>query len=327
MSTDSIIKIRNIPLSTRLSTIINIPGFGVMVIISIMFIVMTTLSDKFLSYYNLFNILRQIVPISIISIGMTFVIISGGIDFSVGSLVALAGGTTAYLLGNDINIVIAILGGVVMGFGVGLINGLLITRVGLSDLIATLAMMSVARGMIYVWTAGIPFRNYMTPAFKFLGGGRIGGVPFPVIVLAVLAICFIFILRKTRFGSYVYAIGSNIETSKLVGINFRNIKTYTYCLTGCCAAVAGIINASRLTTVHPEWGIGYEMEVIAAVVIGGTRLTGGRGTIYGSLLGAFLVGLVRNAITLLDLEPMFYKSAVGIIILLAIVIDRLGKKN
>jgi ribose transport system permease protein len=288
MSTDSIIKIRNIPLSTRLSTIINIPGFGVMVIISIMFIVMTTLSDKFLSYYNLFNILRQIVPISIISIGMTFVIISGGIDFSVGSLVALAGGTTAYLLGNDINIVIAILGGVVMGFG---------------------------------------FRNYMTPAFKFLGGGRIGGVPFPVIVLAVLAICFIFILRKTRFGSYVYAIGSNIETSKLVGINFRNIKTYTYCLTGCCAAVAGIINASRLTTVHPEWGIGYEMEVIAAVVIGGTRLTGGRGTIYGSLLGAFLVGLVRNAITLLDLEPMFYKSAVGIIILLAIVIDRLGKKN
>ena len=298
---------------------------GLAIFLALIMIIMSIVSNRFLTYHNLFNVLRQSVFIMILGFGMTFVLSTGGIDLSVGSVVGISGGMTAWLLTNDVNIFIAILAGLVVGLIVGVINGLLITKLRLSPFIATLAMLSIARGILYVWTRAIPFRGYMKQNFDFLGQGNLFGIQIPVLVAIIVFVILLYIYRRMRFGRHVLAFGSNEESARLSGINIDNLRIKVYALSGLTAAVSGIVLSSRLTTVHPEMGTGYELEAIAAAVIGGTSLSGGKGSMTGTVLGAIILYVIKNGMNLLNIHPYWETIVVGLIILVAVTMERLGQ--
>lgn len=298
---------------------------GLVIFLAVIMIIMTIVSNRFLTYHNIFNVLRQSVFIMILGFGMTFVLSTGGIDLSVGSVAGISGGMTAWLLTNNVNIFIAILAGLLVGLVVGVINGLLITKLRLSPFIATLAMLSIARGILYVWTRAIPFRGYMKQNFNFLGQGNILGLQVPILVAIIVFIILLYVYRRMRFGRHVLALGSNEESVRLSGINIDKLRIKVYALSGFVAAVSGIVLASRLTTVHPEMGTGYELEAIAAAVIGGTSLSGGKGSMTGTALGAIILYVIKNGMNLLNIHPYWETIVVGFIILVAVTMDRFGQ--
>ncbi|MGM0370528.1 MAG: ABC transporter permease [Bacillota bacterium] len=292
---------------------------GIMVVLSL-------LSENFLTVTNLFNVVTQTSINALLAFGMTFVILSGGIDLSVGSVMAFASAVTAGLLTSGMNMVIAIIGGLIAGTSLGLFNGLVISRLAMPAFIVTLAMKSIARGLTLIYTDGRPISGF-NDAFQFLGGGKVGPIPVPVIILvAVLIICYI-VLKKTPFGRYVYAIGGSEEAAKLSGIKTKFIKTTVFAISGFMASLSGIILSARLNSAQPTAGSGYELDAIAAVVLGGTSLTGGRGGITGTLIGALIMGVINNGLTLLNVSSFYQLVAKGIVILLAIYLDRRNKKN
>ncbi|MDF2636733.1 MAG: ribose transporter permease [Pelosinus sp.] len=258
---------------------------------------LTILSDRFLTVNNLLNVTRQISINAIISVGMTLVILTGGIDLSVGSIVALTGSITAGLLVGGQSIFLAILVGMLVGVTLGLCNGLLITRGRIPPFIATLGIMTAARGFTLVYTEGRPITG-MGEGFRFLGGGYIGGIPVPVIIMIIIFIATYIMLKKTRLGRYIYAIGGNEEAARLSGINTKKILLSVYALGGLLAGFSGIIMASRLNSAQPTAGISFELDAIAAVVLGGTSFAGGGGTIGGTLIGAFIIGILDNGLNL-----------------------------
>ncbi|MDF9841742.1 MULTISPECIES: ABC transporter permease [unclassified Paenibacillus] len=297
---------------------------GLILFLAVIIIGMSFASEHFLSYNNLLNVLQQSAFVMILAFGMTFVLSTGGIDLSVGSIVGISGGMTAWLLYNDVNIVLAIIGGMIVGTAIGIINGLVITKLGISPFIATLAMMIMARGVLYVWTRAIPFREYMKSNFDFLGQGRILGIQFPVILAAVLLLILLFVFRRMKFGRHVLALGSSEEAVRISGIKVDRLRIKVYALSGLIAAIAGILLASRLTTVHPEMGKNYELEAIAAAIIGGTSLTGGKGSLVGTALGAIILFMIKNAMNLLNVHPYWETIVVGVIILVAVSINNWG---
>lgn len=284
-------------------------------------LVLTILSDRFLTVNNLLNVTRQISINAIISVGMTLIILTGGIDLSVGSIVALTGSITAGLLVGGQGMFVAVLVGIAVGVGLGLCNGMLITRAGIPPFIATLGIMTAARGFTLVYTEGRPITG-MGESFRFLGGGYIGGIPVPVIIMVIIFVATYIMLKKTRLGRYIYAIGGNEEAARLSGINTKKILLSVYALGGLLAGFSGIIMASRLNSAQPTAGISFELDAIAAVVLGGTSLSGGVGTIGGTLIGAFIIGVLDNGLNLLNVSSFYQQVAKGFVILLAVFLDK-----
>lgn len=311
----------------------NSSRFQSLLVLLLMVAAMTALSDRFFTAANGWNIMRQISVNLCLSIGMTMVIVAGGIDLSVGSILALAGAITAGLikhalplpwLGVQLEFTVqgAILTGLFVGMLLGWFNGLMITKVRIPPFVATLGMLSIARGLTMLWTKGFPITG-LGMQFAVIGTAMALGIPVPVWISATLVVVFVVITRKTRFGRYIYAVGGNERTAKLSGLNVDRIKVAIYTLAGGLSAIAGLIVTSRLDSAQPNAGTGYELDSIAAVVIGGTSLSGGRGAILGTVIGCLIIGVLNSGLVLLDVSPFWQQVVKGAVILLAVAIDKL----
>jgi ribose transport system permease protein len=303
----------------------------------ILCIVFGLLSDKFFTVANGLNVMRQISVNICIAVGMTLIIITAGIDLSVGSVLALCGAVTAGLLKNGISlpslnlfigftILGAILAGIIVGCLLGFFNGLVITKFKVPPFVATLAMLTIARGLTMLYTNGFPISSF-APSFTFIGAGWLLGLPVPVWIAALIVIAAIIVTKKIKLGRYIFAIGGNENAARLSGININRVKIITYTIAGALAAVGGIIVTARLDSAQPNAGTSYELDAIAAVVIGGTSLSGGRGSIWGTVLGALIIGVLNNGLVLLDVSPFWQQVVKGAVILLAVIIDKLNTKN
>ncbi len=302
----------------------------------ILCIALSLLSDKFLTVDNGWNVLRQISVNICISVGMTLVVLTAGIDLSVGSILAFSGAVAAGLLksgisfpGNDLFIGFTLLGtvlaGIATGSFLGFFNGWVITKFKVPPFVATLAMLTVARGFTMLWTKGYPISSLGTN-FAYIGTGWFLGIPILVWIAVVVIIAAMIISNKTALGRYIYAIGGNENAAKLSGINIDKVKIIVYTLAGALAAIGGIMVTSRLDSAQPNAGMSYELDAIAAVVIGGTSLSGGRGTIIGTVLGAIIIGVLNNGLVLLDVSPFWQQVVKGMVILLAVMIDKANSK-
>jgi len=305
--------------------------------LALMVIALVLMSDKFLTLNNSLNVLRQICANLCLSIGMTIIILSGGIDLSVGSMLALSGAVAAGLLkngivipGTDVFIEVtvsgAILVGVIVGTVLGWFNGFVITRFKLPPFVATLGMLSIARGLTMLWTGGFPITR-LGGSFGYMGSGLFFGVPMPVWISGVLVAVFILVMKRTRFGRHVYAVGGSEKAARLSGLNVRRIKLLVYTLGGALSGVAGLLVTARLDSATPNAGLGYELDSIAAVVIGGTSLNGGRGTIMGTVLGCLIIGVLNNGLVLLEVSPFWQQVIKGLVILVAVAVDKMGEKS
>lgn len=300
---------------------------GIVLPFIIIFVALSILSDNFLTLSNILVILRQSVFFMILGFGMTFVIAMGGIDLSVGSSMGLCGLCSAVLIMDGMNIYLAMVISILFGIAIGFVNGLLVAKVKIPDFIATLGTMSMMRGFIYVWTKGIPVYGLTFPEFQFFGQGYLGPIPFPIVLTLIVFIILLYVLRKTKFGRYTISIGSNIEAAKLVGIRIDKIKILVYMLSGTCCAISGVLQTSRAETAVVTAGVGYEMDAIAAAVLGGTSLSGGRANLFGTAAGAILMATIRNGLNLLNVSSYWHQVVIGAFILLAVAIDNLSKKR
>ena len=311
--------------------------FQSLIALLLLCLVMSLLSDKFLTVANGWNVLRQISVNICISVGMTLVVITAGIDLSIGSVLALCGAITAGLLKNGIelpsqNLFIgftllgAVLAGLLAGSLLGFFNGWTITRFNLPPFVATLAMLTIARGLTMLWTEGFPITG-LGDNFTSLGTGWFLGIPLPVWVSALVVGLALLITNKTRLGRYIYAIGGSESAARLSGVNSTRIKIVVYSIAGGLAAVGGLLVTSRLDSAQPNAGIGYELDSIAAVVIGGTSLSGGRGSVLGTVQGALIIGVLNNGLVLLNVSPFWQQVVKGFVILLAVIIDKTGSKS
>lgn len=290
-------------------------------------IILGLISDNFFTLGNMLNLLRQVSVNALIAFGMTFVILTAGIDLSVGSTLALGSALTAGLLTSGMDPILAVFIGLLIGFILGAINGLIITKGKVAPFIATLATMTIYRGATLVYTDGMPITGLSDSfAFEMIGKGYLFGIPFPVIIMVVVFIILYFVQRKTVFGRQVYAVGGNEEAAKLSGIKTDRVKLWVYSITGMLAVLAGIIISSRLDSAQPTAGTSYELDAIAAVVIGGTSLAGGRGRIVGTLVGALIIGVISNGLNLLNVSSFYQQIVKGAIILVAVLFDRSQKK-
>ncbi len=284
------------------------------------------LSPFFLTTSNLLNVMEQTAINAVIAVGMTFVILSAGIDLSVGSIAALSGVVMANRLQEGWPVIPAIGAGLLTGALCGLLSGLLITRGKLPPFIATLGMMSVARGAALLFTDGRPISGF-DESLRWLSTGRVAGVPVPILLTILLYAIAIVLLNRTRFGRYVYAIGGNEEAARLSGVSVGFHKTAVYILSGITAAMGAVLLTARLNSAQPIAGMMYELDAIAAVVIGGTSLTGGLGTLGGTLVGALTMGVLRNGLNLLGISSFLQQIVIGLVIIAAVLMDSLVKKR
>jgi ribose transport system permease protein len=278
------------------------------------------LTPHFLTVSNLLNVLEQTSINAIVAVGMTYVIVSGGIDLSVGSLLALAGVVLATLLHQDQPIVLALAAAATVGACFGSLSGLAITWGRLPPFIATLGMMSIARGCALLFTDGRPVSGFDAD-FRAVATSRIAGIPAPVFVTAAVYLIAHAVLSETKFGRYVYALGGNEEATRLSGVNVRLHKTAVYAVSGLTSALAAVLLTARLNSAQPIAGIMYELDAIAAVVIGGTSLAGGEGSLGGTLIGALIMGVLRNGLNLLSVSSFMQQVVIGLVIIGAVLID------
>jgi ribose transport system permease protein len=292
----------------------------------ILFVGLSIASPYFLTKTNLASVVRQTAVINVMALGMTMVIIAGGIDLSVGAILAMAGllGTMAMEHGYPIPAGVGI--GVLTGLFWGLVNGLLITRLRIAPFIVTLGTLGIVRGLTLIISNGLPVHR-IPQEFSYLGEGNLLGVPFVLWILVVCAAVTHFLLEHTRLGRYAFAIGSNPEAALYAGIPVAFHTTAVYAICGLLTGLAGMIEASRLMTGQPTAGQGYELQVIAAVVIGGGSLRGGEGSVIGTLIGAFIMGLLSNGSDLLGISPYLQQAIIGAVIILAVTVDELRKRK
>ena len=288
----------------------------------ILLCILLSVATPHLTGQNLLIILRQVSVNGILAIGVTFVIIAGGIDLSLGSVVALTGVVAAgYAHPNTYPLIVPLLIGLFTGVGVGLINGLVITLGKVAPFIVTLGMMTMARGLALVWSDGRPVSN-LSPAFNFIGGGDWLYIPVPILLFVLVVVVSYILLNNTTIGRYIYAVGGNEQAAKASGIRVNAVKLFAYIICGGLAALAGIVLASRITTGQPNAGIAYELDAIAAVVIGGTSLMGGRGTVTGTVVGVLIIGIINNGLDLLNVSSYYQQIIKGVIIIGAVLLDR-----
>jgi len=283
-----------------------------------MIIVFGILNPNFLKITNIINISRQISVFSLIAIGQAIVLISGGFDLSVGAIVGLSACMIAALIG-PYSVFLAILITLTIGFGVGAINGLLVSKGKMNPFLATLAMMTIIRGMVLLWTKGAPIFTEMPDSFTFFGRGYIGGIPVQVIFVAIIALVFHLIISRNLFGRYIYAIGGNEEASRISGIKVDNIRIYTFGITGLLSSIGGILLTARLNSGQPMAGQGYELESIAMAVIVGISLSGGEGSILGCIIGVLFMGVLKNGLNLLNVSSFLQEVITGLIIIATVI--------
>lgn len=299
---------------------------GPVLALIVLVVIVTILNPSFIQPSNLMNLLRQVSINALIAFGMTFVIITGGIDLSVGSILALASALTAGMMVAGIDPVLAMIGGVVIGAVLGLVNGLIITKGRVVPFIATLSTMTIYRGLTLVYTDGNPITKFDGGfAFAFLGRGYWFGIPVPVVVMLIVVALLYVLLHKTTFGRKTFATGGNEKAAYIAGISSTKVKLVIYAISGAAAALAGLILTSRLNSAQPTAGAAYEMDAIAAVVIGGTSMAGGKGRILGTLVGALIIGTLNNGLNLLGVSSFYQQIVQGIVILIAVLLDRKEK--
>lgn len=290
--------------------------------------VMALINPRFATIGNIVTVLRQTSINAVIATGMTFAILTGGIDLSVGSVLGLCGAVAAFMISSGSNVVLVIITTILLGTFIGYINGTLVTVGRLQPFIATLGTVTLLRGIILVFTQGRPIGVGDTPgseAFTGIGRGFIGPLPIPVIIMIIVFLIAYYILRHTKIGRYIYATGSNEEATMYSGIKTEKVKRFVYAVSGMMAALAGILITSRLGSAQPTSGVGYELDAIAAVVLGGTSMAGGIGTIAGTAIGALIIGLLNNALNLMQVSSYYQDVAKGIVILIAVLLDRKQK--
>ena len=290
----------------------------------ILCVIISFVTPRFLTLSNLTNVFTQVSVNAIIAVGMTFVILNNGIDLSVGSILAITGAVGAYLMKSTGNIFISIVIALALGTTIGVLNGLLITKGKLQSFIATLATMTIFRGVTYVFTKGNPISGLDTN-FTFLANDRIVNIPLPVVFMIIILAVSFYMLNETRFGRYVYALGGNEDSARLSGISTDKIRTIVYGISGFTAAVSAIIVTSRIGSASPNAGTGFELDAIAAVVLGGTSLSGGEGSIVGTIIGAMIIGVLNNGLNLMNVNPFYQSIVKGSVILLAVLLDKKNK--
>jgi len=296
--------------------------YGLLVAFAIIIVALSIATPHFLTRRNLLNIVRQSSIYGVMAIGMTFVILTAGIDLSVGSVLALTGIFCAYLEHAGLPVALIVAGTLGLGAFIGCINGFVITKGRVTPFVVTLGMMSIARGLANIFTKGRPISGF-EDNFRYIGAGQFLSVPIPILIFALALVIAAFVLRNTRLGRYTYAIGGNEEAVRLSGINVDRFKIAAYAIAGLTAALGAVILTSRLNAAEPIAGAGYELDVIASVVIGGTSLMGGRGSIWGTLLGALLIGTINNGMNLLIIPSYWQLVVKGAIIVCAALLDRL----
>jgi ribose transport system permease protein len=288
-------------------------------------IIISILSPYFLTINNIFNVLRQFAVIAILAVGQGLIIITGGIDLSVGALLGLMGVITALLASGGLHASIVFVVCIIAGCIIGSLNGLLITKVRINPFIVTLGMMSVYKGVALLITGGLPIS--IDNSIIFLGSGYIGPIPVSVIIMVIIAVIGYIFATKTLLGRNIYAVGNNERAAKLSGIRVDNVKIIVYTIMGGLCALSGIILSGTLATAEPAAGTGYELDVIAAVVIGGASLAGGRGSIIGVILGAAIMGVLRNAFVLLQISAYWQVVTIGVVIIAAVALDSIKNRN
>jgi inositol transport system permease protein len=302
--------------------------YGIFLVLLAMMVTMSFLSEAFLTTQNLLNVVRQISFIGIVAMGVTMVIITTGIDLSSGSVIALVSVVSAsYAHPDEFSIVVPLVIGLGIGALAGLINGTITAKGKIPAFIATLGMMIAARGLALLYSDGRPIPD-LSPSFLFIGKGEIMGIPFPIIVFIAMGIISHFMLSKTKFGKYTYAIGGNEQAARICGINVDRYKIMIYTYAGLLAAIAGMMLTARISVGQPSMGNMFELDAIAAAVIGGTSLSGGVGTIGGTMIGALIIGVLNNGLDLLGVSSYWQQILKGIIIVSAVLIDaRKNKKS
>jgi len=298
--------------------------YGILIGLIGLIMVFSILSERFFTISNMLIVMRQTSIVAFLGVGMTFVILGAGIDLSVGSVLAFSGAIAAGVMQSR-GIFFGILAGLAIGTGLGAFNGIVSTKLKIPSFIATLAMMAIARGGTLVYTGGRPVTG-LPSSFGFLGRGYIGNIPFPIILMLIIFILAYIVLKLTRFGRYVYATGGNINAARASGIKVDNIIISTFAISGFLSGLTGIILASRLNSAQPTAGMGYELDAIAAVVLGGTNLFGGEGELWGTLVGAFIMGILNNGLNMLNVSSFYQQVVKGIVILIAVAVAQSGKK-
>lgn len=302
--------------------------YGTIIILFFLVLIVTIVSPNFLALNNILNILQQVSVIGFIALGMTFVILTGGIDLSVGSILALSGMVLGLMILSGVPELLAILIVLVLGGILGFTNGLFISKIRLEPFIVTLATMTMYRGLTLVISDGVPAMGITSnaPVLDFLSQGNLLGIPVPTLLFLIVFLILMILLQKTIFGRGVYAIGGNEEVARLSSVPTGRVKTGVYVISGIMSAFAGVILTSRLSSSQPTAGTGFELDAIAAVVIGGTSLAGGRGRIFGTLIGVLIIGVINNGLNIMGVSAFYQQFIKGLIILIAVILDRKSNK-
>ncbi|MCE7061652.1 ABC transporter permease [Dyadobacter sp. CY343] len=305
----------------------NIGRYGIFLAFLLLCIVLAFSTPRFFTVSNLLIIGTQVSINALLAFGVTFVIITGGIDLSLGSMVAVTGVVAATFAHPDTYpLAVPLLAGIGSGLLFGAFNGLVITKSKVPPFIVTLGTMTIGRGLALIISKGRPISN-LSDTFNFIGGGNIFGIPFPIIILILAFIVCAVILNKTVLGRYMYAVGGNEPAARASGIRVGNVKMWVYTICGILSAMGGILLTSRITTGQPNAGAGFELDAIAAAIIGGTSTSGGTGTMTGTLIGALLIGVISNSLDLLNVTSYYQQVVMGVIIIGAVVLDGFGKKD
>lgn len=316
------------PSTSRTAVLHLLAEYGIVIAFIVLCLCLTLASEYFMTWGNWVNILRQTSINGILAIGMTYVILTKGIDLSVGSILAIAAMVSGSMVTGETagSVWLAIPAGLAVGLLLGGFNGLVVARLSVAPFVVTLGMLSIARGLTFIYNDGMPIPN-LSPEFRYLGQGMVGAIPVPVIVLAVVFAVFWFILNRTTFGRYVFAVGGNEKSAITSGIRTRVVVFSVYAISGLLSALAGLILTARTTSALPQAGVAYELDAIAAVVIGGTSLNGGVGTLTGTLVGALIIGVINNGLDLMGVSSYYQQVIKGAIIITAVLIDVSRKKT
>lgn len=305
----------------------NFGQYGIFLAFVIICLVLALSTPKFFTLSNLLNIGTQVSINALLAFGVTFVIITGGIDLSLGSMVAVTGVVAATFAHPDTYpVIVPVFVGLIAGLAIGAFNGLIITKSKVPPFIVTLGTMTIGRGLALILSRGRPISN-LSDSFNFIGGGSLFGIPFPIIILSLAFIVCSIILNKTILGRYMYAVGGNEPAARASGIRVSRVKMWVYTICGLLSAMGGILLTSRITTGQPNAGAGFELDAIAAAIIGGTSTSGGTGTMTGTLTGALLIGVISNSLDLLNVTSYYQQVVMGAIIIGAVVLDSMGKEK
>lgn len=300
--------------------------FSTLIILVVLVVIFSIASPNFLRINNLLNVLRQVAVMGILTAGMTYVIIAGGMDLTVGAYLGLSGVAVAQMMSAGVPVFLAVIATMLLMTVIGAVTGGLIVGLNVSAIVITLGMMTVVRGLAYIFSGGLPVYD-IPESIVFLGQGYVMGIPVPVIIMLIIVVIMGVILKYSYFGRYVYAIGGNIDAAKLAGVSVNKIIISLYAISGLLASVAGIVLTGRVSSGAPASGTGTEMDVVTAVVIGGISVNGGKGSMFGAFLGAVIIGVLSNGLTIMNIGEYYQQVVKGIVLILAVAFDVLANRE